>query len=66
MVVKIIDEGPDPSVIKQVVCRNCGVKLEYLPVDIQHQNVSDYGGGSETLHYIDCLKCKERITVKGY
>jgi len=66
MTVKIIDEGPDPSVVKQIICKNCGVKLEYLPVDILDGTTSDYTGSKDIYHYINCLKCNKEVIIKGY
>lgn len=37
--IRIIDEKPDASVVKNVICRNCGVKLEYVPADVKEKNV---------------------------
>lgn len=34
MAVVVVDKGPDPSVVKRVICQNCGAKLEYTPRDI--------------------------------
>lgn len=32
---KIIDETPDPSVVKTIICRSCGVKIQYVPNDVK-------------------------------
>lgn len=64
MVVKVIDPGPDPKVVKQVVCQNCGAKLEYVPNDVKSQSVHDYGGGSDTYCWIDCPQCAKKVTVR--
>lgn len=66
MVVKVIDETPDPEVIKRVSCGNCGVRLEFVPRDIQSYVHHDYGGGSDTIYYIDCPKCLKQVKVKGW
>lgn len=63
MAVRIINPEPDPSVLKQVICRKCGVKLEYAPIDVTSKEVSDYGGGSDTYRYIECPNCKNKIDV---
>lgn len=63
--IRIIEEKPDPSVVKQILCRNCGVKLEYLPIDVQSYTASDYGGGSDTYYYIKCPKCNNTVYVKA-
>ena len=48
MTVKIVEVGPDASVIKRIVCGNCGATLEYTPRDIRKETVGDYSGGSDT------------------
>lgn len=63
MAVKIIEEGPDPSVKKRVICRNCGCKLEYVPHDVNSRNYKDIDGGTDTSYWIVCPKCKEDISV---
>lgn len=63
MTVVIVDEAPDPSVVKRVICRNCGIKLEYTPNDVTKEYRTDYGGGGDTYYYINCPKCKKDITV---
>lgn len=64
MAVRVIEEKPDPSVVKQVVCRTCGVKLEYVPQDVQSYQHTDYGGGTDTYKYITCPKCSEKVFVQ--
>lgn len=64
MAIKIVDEGPDPSVIKEVICKRCGVKLSYLPIDIETKNYRDIDGGSDSMSFITCPKCKNTIVVK--
>ena len=63
MAVRIINDEPDPSVVKQVVCKNCGVKLEYVPADVQDGSYTDYTGSTDPYKYIDCLKCKQRVIL---
>ena len=66
MAIRIIEEKPDPSVVKTVICRKCGVKLEYVPIDIKSYTSRNYGGGSDTYYYIPCLKCNNQVPVRGY
>jgi len=61
--VRIIDPGPDPSVAKQVICKNCGAKLEYVPHDLTSYTASDYGGGRDTYYYFNCPKCHTKVHV---
>jgi uncharacterized protein with PIN domain len=63
MAVRIVEEKPDPSVIKQVVCRNCGVKLEYVPADVQDGVDTDYTGSKDPFKFIECPKCKKEVRV---
>jgi DNA-directed RNA polymerase subunit RPC12/RpoP len=64
--VKVISTGPDQSVVKRVVCRNCGATLEYVPRDIQSRSYTDYGGDSNIDYYINCPPCGEKVYVKRY
>lgn len=66
MTVEIVNPEPDPSVAKHVVCKNCGVKLSYLPVDLIERKHTDYGGGTEVRYCIDCPKCKKEIVIRGH
>lgn len=61
MAVRIVKEEPDPKVVKKKVCRNCGVTIEYLLLDIQEFSKTDYAGGTETWRAIVCPKCKNQI-----
>lgn len=62
MAVEII--GEDENLKRKVMCRNCGAVLEYLPVDTKSRHVSDYSGDSERECYVECPRCKRRVTVK--
>jgi hypothetical protein len=64
--VKVISTTPHPSVVKEVVCRNCGVTLEYIPKDIQEHRYKDYDGCSETEYFITCPPCGHMVHVKRY
>ena len=64
--VTVVNKGPHPSVVKEVICRNCGSTLEYVPRDIKERTVSDYTGDREIVRYIECPECDEHVTVKGY
>jgi DNA-directed RNA polymerase subunit RPC12/RpoP len=55
--VRVIDETPDPSVVRQVICRSCGVKLEYVPIDVKEHHGRDYTGGPDGRKWIVCPKC---------
>ena len=64
--VTVINKGPHQSVVKEVVCRNCGCTLQYVPRDVKERTVSDYTGDREIVRYIDCPECNDQVTVKGY
>lgn len=64
MTVVVVDKGPDPSVVRKVVCPKCGATLEYTPRDVQRSISHDYDGGSDVRSYIRCPECKEYIDVK--
>lgn len=64
--VRIIDATPDQSVVKRVVCGNCGVKLEYVPRDVQRRTSRDYGGGTDVTEYIQCPCCGHDVVVRMY
>ena len=64
--VTVVSTVPHPSVVKEVVCRNCGATLNYVPMDIKEEVHTDYGGGRETYRYIQCPPCGHKQTVKGY
>lgn len=63
MTIQIINEGPDPSVVKEVLCLNCGVKLSYVPADIERKSY-DYYDGVEVIKTITCPKCNEVIKLR--
>lgn len=64
--VRIVDEGPDPSVVKQVVCRGCGAKLEYVPNDVKVRNGHDYSGGSDGCEWIGCPKFSKQVILRSW
>jgi hypothetical protein len=64
MAVVVVDKGPDPSVVKKVICQKCGATLEYTPLDVRHSSSTDMDGGYDTRSYIKCPQCKEIIDVK--
>jgi hypothetical protein len=61
MAVRIVDPIPDPSVVRRKTCHNCGVKLEYVPNDIQERRSTDYTGSSDTRYVIDCPNCHKEV-----
>lgn len=64
--VTVVNKQPHASVVKETICRNCGVTLQYVPRDIKERIETDYGGGRDLIKYIECPECNDRVTVKGY
>lgn len=62
--IKVISKIPHKSVVKKVVCKNCGSTLEYVPRDVKQGKHYDIDGGTETVFYIKCPECKEDVYVK--
>jgi hypothetical protein len=66
MTIRIIEKKPDKSVLKEVICRNCGVKLEYTPNDIRKYEGRDISGGPDGSWWITYPKCRERIILRSW
>jgi ribosomal protein S27E len=64
MAIQIVDKGPHKSVVKEVVCTNCGATLAYTPADVQSKVVADYGGGSDVVKTIHCPQCEHNQSVR--
>lgn len=67
MAVKVVSKKPAASVVKKCTCKNCGVKVTYLPKDVTEQNAEDfYGCGTGGMKWITCPSCKEQIILKKW
>lgn len=66
MAVKVVNPEPDPKVVRNATCLQCGSRLEYLPIDVQQKNHRDYSGVSDTHYWIDCPTCHNQVTVNPY
>lgn len=64
MAITVINAGPHQSVVKEVICKNCGATLQYTPNDVKRETVTDYGGGIEVLSSIICPLCSKSVGVK--
>lgn len=62
--VKIVNLEPHPTVVKEIVCPNCGATLSYVPQDVQKRSYVDYGGDSDTSYWIVCPNCDHKISVR--
>ena len=61
--VKVKQAEPHKSVIKEVICQNCGATLEYTPNDVQSDKWKDISGGSAGKEWVNCPNCgKEAVT----
>jgi len=61
--VKVISTEPHRSVVKEIVCKNCGATLQYVPKDIESEIHHDYGGGSDEFRFIKCPPCGQKVGV---
>ena len=64
--VRVVKQEPHPSVVKETICRNCGVTLEYVPADVRTRVETDYGGGRENVYYIQCPSCSDEVKVRQW
>lgn len=64
--VRIVNPQPDPSVVKQVVCRSCGVKLEYVPHEVKRRDGKDYRGGADGEEWVDCPNCGSKAIIRSW
>ena len=64
--VTVVSTNPHPSVVKEIICRNCGATLNYVPADIKNKTMSDYTGDRDTIYFIKCPPCGHEVHVKGY
>ena len=62
--VNIVNREPHMSVVKEVICRNCGVTLQYVPNDVKEDYTSDYTGSKDYYNYIQCPNCNKHVTVR--
>lgn len=60
--VKVVKIDPDYSVVKRMVCHNCGATLEYTPADVQLLDFADYTG-SDWQRGITCPQCQTDLLV---
>jgi hypothetical protein len=66
MTVKIIKLKPHREVAKQIVCRECGATLEYVPNDVKSYHGTDYGGGPDGCTWVNCPNCKKRAIIASW
>jgi hypothetical protein len=57
--VQIIDK--DERHVHECTCRNCASRLRYTRSEVESYRHTDYGGGTDTYHYITCPSCGKRV-----
>ena len=62
--VTVVKTEPHPSVVKETICRNCGVTLNYVPADAKVRTYKDYSGTSDTEKTIQCPACHHEVYVR--
>ncbi len=65
MAIRIVEEKPDPDVVKRKVCKSCGVTLEYVPADERRKSHTDYTGDTTFTYLIDCPKCGAEVVIRS-
>lgn len=55
--------GYDETLKKRCTCKNCTAIVEYLAREVQSRSYRDYGGFSDTYHYIECPSCGKELQV---
>lgn len=64
---RIIDKGPHKSVVKQIICKNCGATIEYVPRDvIELSRGHDMGGDPSGSDGFECPQCDEDIVIRRW
>ena len=58
MAIQVVDKGPHKSVVKEVICQNCGATLAYTPADVYSRAEKDYGGGIDIVNTVHCPQCE--------
>lgn len=53
--------GVAQEMVLRCTCSNCASIIEYVPFEVKSFVHRDYGGGSDTVYYIDCPSCFKQI-----
>lgn len=64
--IKIINDQPAANVVKQCICSDCGVTLEYTPNDTMVEVHTDYTGDTDRYRFLICPKCTNKFSVPMY
>jgi hypothetical protein len=55
-----------PVKTKDVTCTKCAYLLEYTGEDIKEGTHTDYTGDSDSVYWIVCPRCKEKVYVSRW
>ena len=66
MAVRVIKTKPAKSVVKKVVCGECGATLEYTPNDVQEYHGKDYSGGPDGCTWDNCPHCGKKAIIDSW
>lgn len=64
--VKVVSTEPHQSVVKQIVCKECGATLEYVPNDVKSYHGRDISGGPDGYAWIDCPNCSKKAIIRSW
>ena len=64
--VTIVKKEPDISVLKEIVCVNCGATLSYTPNEVRSVHGTDIGGGPDGQEWIDCPNCTKKAIIRSW
>ena len=64
--VTVVKKEPAASVLKEIVCGNCGATLSYTPNEIQSYHGTDIGGGPDGQEWIDCPNCTKKAIIRSW
>lgn len=64
--VTIVNPVPSAKVLKNIICRKCGVELSYVPNDVHTRSSTDYSGGSDVVKWIVCPACNAEVVTEHY
>lgn len=61
-----IHAEPGDKDYKRRKCPNCKVTVQYLPIDVQEYNGTDYSGGPDGQRWVDCPRCNKKIILESW
>lgn len=65
MTVRVVKEAPSPQVEKEIVCRECGRTLAYVPNDVQSYHGTDISGGPDGHTWVNC-PCGKKAIISSW